>query len=1441
MDRWQIMRNWAFKDSAGTRKTIETKQLAGYGGCVLLGAAGIGKTSEMKFLCAYEGKQGFDVRFERLAPIATSSDKLEKRLTSTLSHATEKTIIYLDAFDEAMIPLPTIALNIASWIKGDLKASGAKLRIASRSAVWPRVLEIAIEEAYPKKAITASLEPLTSEDIQAAAAALDVKGGDFDEFKRAVTEIGASVLTQQPLTLEMMLRMFQADRKLARNRKTLFERGMVEYTKDREERREVKTGTKFSPQEILEAAERLACFVLLSGRERTNLGDSPPVTALGLTELMELPGAPPLNQDLLEAVGNSGLCEHAGSKSFEFAHRQFAEYLAGRRIAKLLPHQAKSILSTGIGSEISVAGPLRETASFAAMHSDELANWIVDNDPEVIGLSDVANETLRRGAMLEYLDRFRKHKLPAGYLDLKNAALWGFKNKHAEADLRRVLRERGKDVANLLECAIRFCANWRSSSMSDDLARLVLDIEAPHHPRKSAGYALAEFGTPEARLKLKPLILGASDDVDLDLKGIALRCNWPERITVPDLLDVLTPRRDNSYAGAYDSFVLELDHSGFSADGYRFEGLVWANSFVHRRSDYDPLTRIARRIAHAAVDELENPAIVVGLAKLLISAWKIHSESPLDPLRTIPLSGHGSAESPAPLIGKVAARRVLIAALIAQAPDDMHLWQIGYDTPGLRAAEDFEWLFDRAIDSSLPLPHRTQYANFAGSLPWGQQGAQMELWLSAHAQIPRESRLYEPLSVRLESEEAISGRKMSADMERLSQPRPVRKVHPLPEKRVLEILALCETKDPRNFFGLSAELTLKEDSTHYGFERFLSRAPGWIAANELIRSRILEAAKSFILAETDEPERIGTQPLNSILSGYMHAIWLILEIERSWVETLPEDWWRRWMVYLLRQIHLNLSGEPDEPKLELFRLMHRKAPLEFRKVIVEQASLTGTDSQHFLSSLLNEMDALPDRKLDEELGECLSGHRVSPDRIGIVAQFILGRDVERAFPVCISLLDRDAVVANEETAIHAAAALMFEATSMAWDNVSAFLRDRRDLAPRILAEFAHNERLRVRKGIVPDGLGKLTTIQLGELISFLLEFFPYESDPHHDGAHIVGCDDSARTLRSQLISALASQKDAAAVLAWRQIVKQFRSKYPWLHDMQLRVERDYRMSQWSPIPPTSVASLLDARDSRLIRSEADALGGILDAISGFGRRLRAEGHYELEALWNTKPPAPSPKAEEHISDSICGEITKYFQRYAVTAGREMQIFRRKISKRLRGEPGSEVDLIVQIPARGAKTDEAIVVPIEVKLSRNIEARTGLRGQLVDRYMRQLGTNIGVFVVAWMDAPGLASKDRPIWANIRSAKKALERQARTVNTDSEGVFTVQAYVIDATLHADVRPKSKYAKKKALKKAKPNSKLQTNPKNKSAVKGSSLSKRRAKTSANEASVRKKKPRR
>ena len=220
--------------------------------------------------------------------------------------------------------------------------------------------------------------------------------------------------------------------------------------------------------------------------------------------------------------------------------------------------------------------------------------------------------------------------------------------------------------------------------------------------------------------------------------------------------------------------------------------------------------------------------------------------------------------------------------------------------------------------------------------------------------------------------------------------------------------------------------------------------------------------------------------------------------------------------------------------------------------------------------------------------------------------------------------------------------------------------------------------------------------QLGELTEVLLEMFPLETDPKSEGVSEVTPDDSARTLRDRMISYLGKLENFEAVEALRRLERRFMEQYPWLRRPRSEAERAFRLARWSPCPIGVIESVLYADERRLICSEDDVIDGIEYALEQYGTALRGDAGDSAEDLWNTaKGETPTPKAEEHVSSKLCAAVRGYFREYAVAADREVEIHRRSVTHEAAGEPGSEVDVLVQVSGSGTASGDAIRVPIEV--------------------------------------------------------------------------------------------------------------------------------------------------
>jgi len=1381
---WELERCWTIHREGQRSEVQSTLALASRRICALLGSAGMGKTFELARLAEIDRQNGMHVKSFRMVELAQDPEGLTRQLQTLTFQADHATAIHLDALDEIAIPVKAAMLVVERWVREHLSPSQASLRISCRSAVWAGALGKTFEELFGwEGSAVAILQPISTGDVRKVAAQAGICA---DQFEQAIVTSRTMVFAQQPLTLKMLLRVYSQNGQLPANRRDLFEQGVSFLAMERRERQQVGSQGDFTFTQLLDGAERLACLTLLSAREVIDLSDEPANNSLSRWDLNMLPQGGEFSDDLLTALARSGLFDSDRPDQFRFAHRQLAEYLTGRRLGRLPPHQSKSLLATGLGPEFGVSGPLQETAAFAAMHNEHLAAWIADHDPVVFGYSDVANDMLRRRAAMSLLGKFRRQEITdTSLLGPGAIPLTGFQYPNAETDLRPILQERQSGSADVLECAIGFVESWRLEGLIDDLASLMLDSSAPLESRRAAGYAIRRMGAAQTQERLLPLIQNTADDPLLDLKGLALHCCWPDHLSGRELLEGITEPLVSGYGGAYSGFLVDLDLAGFCAEGCLYDGLAWANSFIgDSDSDIHPQGRLARRIAIRAVRDVEDPQVALALAQLML----------LSKTRSIFEIGDrycdGQVESAASLFESDSnVRRRLLLAVTAHALDQAELWWPCHQATGLMRVEDFPWLLENAADERLPLQQRTNLAEIAFWLPWQLDPACVDAWLRCRKTEPVTSRFAAyPTYMSLNEKEAAQTREREIE-ERDRQLKEKREQQaPAAAPQIEEALSACETDDPRCFFWLSEQLSVKPTSRYREFCRFLTRSPGWENADDETRKRIIEAAKTVLLTETDDPEACRDWPLDSSCLGYLVPLWLILECEPDWIDSsLDPDWWCRWCWYILREVRANF-GEPNDQKTLLLEKLNEKAPREITAELCRLAASNMEPDQKLLTQLLPLLQPLKNEELDEHLRGALLVRGIQPSVAGEAASFLLRRSFAASRETCRTLLQSPPELNSDEMCVVVAVALMQTLSPSCWEIVRSFLHKApASMNKEVLARFANSYAFRSWQADTPiaDSYG---VEEIGEIAALMMSTFPPECDPPRDRASTrVGTAESVKRLRDDLIRWLGDQAEIEAVNALRELDRRFGHASPWLRRPRARAESNYYRSYWKPIPPITVAEILLAEQKRLIRSEADAVEGVLEALRQYERRLHHSSPHEIEDLWNRPHgAAPSPKEEERVSDKICAAIRDYFERYAMTADREVQVFRRTISRQQNGTPGSEVDVLCRIPPVGISNNSAspIILPIEVKLSHNSEVPTGLRRQLVDRYMRQLGASRGIYVVAWMDRPTADSSLRPRWGTRQEAIEDLEQQASDVEA-GEGGIIVAVCVIDASLNSSNR--------------------------------------------------------
>lgn len=635
---WPIDRRWTCLSGSEEHQTQKTTELARWRACVLLGFAGSGKTHELKILAETDRNQGRSLSNHELLDEADSCDSLRTFLAGLLEDCDGPSAIFLDGLDELLVQVPNAARVLAKWVRTSVELGGHSIRITCRTAVWQNPLQDALHEVFGEKnVIVARLDPLSEEDVWSIATA---EGIDASRFLAEIERVDAQPLAQQPLAVRLLLSIFREDGSLPKSRLELMRRGVATLARERRQREKTAGAHLTSSEALLRFARRLACLRVLTGIEVVDLRDIARPRTFDREQLATaFEGVCEDVATLAMAVGISGLCEGEGEDRFRFFHRQIAEFLASGVIAGLPLHQVQAFLRRRVDGRVCIAGPLRETAAFAAMQSLEIAEWIATVDPEVIGMSEVVDDDLKRRAARGLLDAFRRGQYTDSQVWTAGIDWRGFRHAELARDMLDIIENRDRENDDVLRAAIAMIEECNLSETADGLASLALDERTGFYPRVSAAHAVYKLGADGPKRRLKPLSFGSAGDDDHDLRGIALYCNWPDNLTVTELFDSISTLPADGYIGRYDSFLDSLASDGIDVGDDFKPGLAWAIGVAKAGKIHSSAWRLMQRICLGALDDLDDPETADLLAKVLLAAIKHFESSPLDP----PDQSHGGA------------------------------------------------------------------------------------------------------------------------------------------------------------------------------------------------------------------------------------------------------------------------------------------------------------------------------------------------------------------------------------------------------------------------------------------------------------------------------------------------------------------------------------------------------------------------------------------------------------------------------------------------------------------------------------------------------------------------------------------------------------------------------------------------------------------------------
>jgi hypothetical protein len=1377
--------------AAGRGKLHTLSELGGCRALALLGEPGMGKSVALK---AEAGRQRAEAESHDVTVIHedlrrfTSDHLLYKKIFENPQLVAWKEgdgelLLHLDSLDEALLRIDTVAALIADELPS-LPIERLSIRIACRTLVWPAATLMPVfKRLWGDDAIGAyEIAPLRRADVQAAAIAQPVDGDAFLEQVRLANAVPFAI---KPLTLNLLLRLFEAEGQLPDSIADLYRHGCLNLCEEQSaNRRDAERVGYLKPIQRYQIAGRVAAVSILANRYAVWTGIESQVVPEEDVSLSTLAsGSEPsdgdrisVTRDHLREVLDTGLFSSRGDDRMSWAHQSYAEFLAAEYlIARKV--SARNVLDVLRHPSGGLVPQLEMVTAWAASLDRDLRRELIEREPVVLLHGDlvgwdVADLALLTDALLKELDQDRAHDFVMGIGDRYR--------KLAHPGLGDQLRPYivGCDHGIVVRrAAMRVAEACSLLDLRDDLLAVATDQRDDPYMRACAVAALATCGDSDIWLTLRALALdGAGPDPNNDIKGRALELLWPEHLEAVELFQHIGRPRE-SYFGSYAAFLTRtlpetLEREDLPA------ALGWAAEFArdpahigdfHRKRLADAIVRIAW--THICDDEI-GPLILEYVAATIGSQHELFVGTERE---TNEAFRKQVAEDTA---GRHALLRA--AATAPRAP----IFVIGLVSSGLLLPEDFEWLLSLSPTGEQP-PSEVDPATLCLLLrqTYDSSEAHFAALFDVAERWPLLRSQYIGLldGVPLNSAEAEQSREWHRlSTERANRQRPM--VDPPPAQRVREYIERFEAGDIHAWRQLNRELMLKPDSTHYSldFEYRIANLPGWVEADEEMHARILASALQFLeRAESTVDEWMGTDSVShSDLAAY-RALVLLKEIRPNTYKDIGTPVWHKWasmVVAVPRETGTEASKLHDEIAAEAMAAAPATVAAAVLTLVqlekqrqrkAEQPQPEGFPSFFFLRRLnpVQENPHLSDGLLRE-----LADEQMAPQQLAAVLEFLLQGGVAAAREQALHFFQPWPCAPERRAHALSAAAVLLEYNNVAaWPQLWAVITADIEFGRELFLFVAHRHRVEATQ------FADLTEQQLADLYIWLARNFPHADDPDHsDGAHFMSPRDSVVLFRDATIGILVKRGTPQAVMAMRSLVADL-PHLQWLAYRLIEADQLMRQRTWTPLMPAEVLRLVDRPDGRLVQSPQQLADILVEVLRRYEAWLHGE-QSPVRGLWDRQQGGAllRPVEEDAISDHVKIFLQRELVELGIVVNREVEI------GRVPGAPiGTRTDIRVDAirPNLDGESFDKITAVIETKGCWNAALMTAIETQLRNDYLARLGAPVGIYLVGWFDKPKWDKSDSrraksPSWG----AAEAQQRLDAVATALSVG-FDVRAVVLD----------------------------------------------------------------
>lgn len=1363
---------------------VPTRALASYRCLVLLGEPGMGKSTEIRRVDPMIDStvSARNLRFD-LGEFS-SEDRLARRVFEHPEieqwRADDSIMcLTLDSFDEARTRIETLPRMLSEYLR-EWDCARLFLRLVCRTADWPTSLRPTLDEAFKGlgNAVMFELLPLRRRDALSILSADETHAHTKlspEQILTAVENAHLVPLAARPLTLDLISGAIrkEPDKSLPSSAAELYDKGLLALADETSAVRRDAWANRIGPATRLKAAKRLAALSIFGGHPTiwmgsagggdTNSNAPARTNDLMLADLTTPPpswddSVPwPHTEETLQQTVRSGFFTGAGDHRVSWAHATFADYLTARWIieSNLADQQVRSLVLTTDGR---IHRRFRQLAAWLVRVAPARFDDLITSDPEAfLANVDLPGDDLRRQLVEAVIESANSGDLFHDY----DWSLKGLSHPSIGAQLSSALDAPRHDTVRIAVSIARQC---QVTEIVPRLTTLALDPSLDPHLRVTAALGVYDLATSNPTSDLATLIptageLGPSSEKNAlaELTGAALLASWPHALSTSEVFDRLRPQHARNFTGIYAIFIHNF------ADGLARNDLPQACAWLTHdpaRLDDTRLEPLVSAILRLCVHSLDDDTAQTTLRH--VAARRAQTNEPLFPEQPFPDK---------PELTETERRTVALVLLDDVGDDDILNLIDTWSSHGqaLIRASDFGWLIDQydQADTSLregiatALRHMYNPGDVSHSdivLGIGDTHPAAELFT------------YWRSVIYLDSQQAADARESWRDIYRYRDERRRRDAS-APDKwvnpRIVELAREAAGGNIEAFWTGVHLVTVRPNTEVHRDEHQpdLSAHPRWDALPPHTRQQIVDAAPVFLANALCEPEKWFAQDkISFVAAAAYRALILLLREAPSRLQTLDGRVWREWAPILIDWT-ATVNGASVDDKKVLFDLAIPHARDELQVCLLELVDEAIASERH--TFLRAEMEWLMDEDLAVELLNRLNEPMAATTR-GDLLDTLSSTQSQRLTALMIGWLDDTARATDRERAQEAVIRLLQGRAADAWPQLRALMS--RD--PDFMMDALNQNRF-----YYDDQPPELPEADLADLYIWVCRHFPGDEDPQHEDAHIVGPREALATWRDGLLSALRDAGTDESVAQVKRVAAEFPER-TWLAHTVALARRALREHGWSPMTVTQLDELAIHPARRIVRTDNDLLAASVEALTEIQTALQSDSP-TAPLLWDTA--VRQPKTEEQISDYLQHELSRRLNDRNVIVNREVQVRRSNPSA---GIP-ERTDLRIEaIDTTSGKPSVHLVIAGEVKGSWNKKLIPSIQSQLTDRYMKDLHTNSGLYVVAWFDHESWTSESDESrksaarkWGTIQHLRDELDDERIR---QAERGLTISTIVLDFSL-------------------------------------------------------------